>query len=224
MAIQRDPATLKREDFHIIMVDVRDPRVVLVKADSDLSSFASLVERARARPGRLAVSVTAASGQELFAKWLFGKLGIEATVAGYRGGAESSNALLTGDVQATIGDDFARLNMRDSTRALMVGGSAKSPRWPEADTLPAALKPFGVVPPTPDFFSRYGVYVVSAAFRAAKPAAYTELQRLLMKARATAEFQDYIARNKLDDLSIGQTGEVAGPAIDIEMAEIAAIK
>lgn len=224
MAVQRDPAALKASDFQIIMADVRDPRVMLVKRESDLASFAALVERARAQPGKLAVSVTAGSGQELFAKWLFGRLGIEVTVAGYRGGADAANALLTGDVQATIGDDYSRLNLRDATRALVVGAGGTSPRWPEAPTLSAALAPFGIVPPSPDFLSRYGVYVVPAAVKTARPAAYAELQRILLAARNTREFADYIARNKLEDLSIGKSGEAFASALDADLAEIATIK
>lgn len=224
MAVQRDPAALKASDFQIIMADVRDPRVMLVKRESDLGSFAALVERARAQPGKIAVSVTAASGQELFGKWLFGRLGIDVTVAGYRGGADASNALLTGDVQATIGDDYSRLNLRDVTRALLVGARGASPRWPEAPTLSAALAPYGVAPPSPDFLSRYGVYVVPAAVKTARPAVYAELQRVLLAARDTREFADYIARNKLEDLSIGKTGEAFASALDADLAAIAAIK
>lgn len=224
LAVMRDPAALKAGDFQIVMADVRDPRVILVKTDSPLTSFAVLVEQARAQPGKLAVSVTAASGQELFAKWLFDRLRLDVIVAGYRGGTESSNALLTGDAQATIGDDFARLNLRGQTRALVVGARAPSPRWPEAPTLSAVLAPLGVTPPTPDFLSRYGVYVVPTTFKTARPEAYAALQALLLKARAAPEFQDYIARNKLEDLSIGQPGEAIAAVVEADAAEIAKIK
>ena len=224
LAVMRDTAALKASDFQTIMVDVRDPRVILVKRGSEISSFAALVERARARPGTVSVSVTAGSGQELFAKWLFGRLGLDVTVAGYRGGAEASNALLTGDVQATIGDDFARLNMRDTTQALVVGAKVASPRWPEAPTLSEALAPLGVVPPSPDFLSRYGVYVVPASFKASQPPAYVELQAMLLKARGAPEVLDYITRNKFEDLSIARPVEAMGPAIDADLAEIARIR
>jgi len=224
LAVLRDTAGLKASDFQTIMVDVRDPRVILVKHGSELSSFATLVERARARPGTVAVSVTAGSGQELFAKWLFERLGVDVTVAGYRGGAEASNALLTGDVQATVGDDFARLNMRDTTQALVVGAQGASPRWPEAKTLSEALAPFGVVPPSPDFLSRYGVYAVPASFKASQPAAYAELQNMLLKARGAPEVMDYIARNKFEDLSIGKPGEAMSAAIEADLKEIAGIR
>jgi tripartite-type tricarboxylate transporter receptor subunit TctC len=224
LAVMRDSAALKASDFQTIMVDVRDPRVILVKRGSELSSFSALVERARARPGTVAVSVTAGSGQELFAKWLFQRLGLDVTVAGYRGGAEASNALLTGDVQASVGDDFARLNMRDTTQALVVGSKTASPRWPEAPTLSEALKPFGVVPPSPDFLSRYGIYAVPAAFKASQPAAYAELQSMLLKARGAPEVLDYIARNKLEDLSIARPGEAMGSTIDADLTEIVRIR
>ena len=224
LAAARGDAPFKASDFQVIMVDLQDPRVMLVKADSDIDSFTTFVKRAQAQPGKLAVSVTAAGGQELFAKWLFGRLGLDVTIVGYKGGAEASTALLAGDVQATIGDDFARFNLRDRTKALLVASQRKSPRWPEAPTLTSALAPLGVVPPTPDFMSRYGLYVVPSAVKTNNPAAYASLQQMLLKARSAPEFQAYLATSKLDDLSIGKTGEALDRVLSADMAEIAKIK
>jgi len=224
LAVARANAGFKAADFQVIAVDMQDPRILLVKTGSEFDSFAAFVARAKAQPGKLAVSVTAGSAQELFAKWLFDKLALDVTVVGYKGGAEASNALLAGDVAASVGDDFARFNLRSMTRALFVGAQNKSPRWPEAPTLTAALAPLGVVPPTPDFLSRYGLYVVPAAFKAREPAAYAKLQQTLLQARASAEFQDYLARSKLQDLSIGKRGEEFDATFAADGAEIAKIR
>ena len=89
----------------------------LVKADSPIDSFATFVKRAKAEPGKLAVSVTAASAQELFAKWLFKALDLDVIVVGYKGGADAGSALLSETVVANIGDDFGRMNMRSLTKA-----------------------------------------------------------------------------------------------------------
>jgi tripartite-type tricarboxylate transporter receptor subunit TctC len=203
---------------------VQDPRVFLVKADSAIDSFAAFVARAKAQPGQLAVSVTAASAQELFAKWLFNALGLDVTVVGYKGGAEAANALLTDVIIGNIGDDFGRLSMRSFVKALFVGAQEKSPRWPEAPTLAAALAPFGITPPSANFLSRYGVYVVPSALKARDPAAYLRLQQALLQARASQEFQSYIARSQLEDLSIGKPGEDFERAFAADMVEIRKIK
>jgi len=224
LAVARGNAGFKAGDFQVIAVDVQDPRILLVKKDSDIDSFAAFVARAKAQPGKFAVSVTTGSAQELFAKLLFDKLGLDVISVGYKGGAEASNAVLAGDVAATVGDDFARYNLRPMTRALFVGARQASPRWPEAPTLNAALAPLGVAPPTPDFLSRYGIYVVPASFKAKDAAGYGRLQQAILQARASAEFQDYLAKAKLQDLSIGTRGEDFDAAFAADFAEIQKIK
>lgn len=214
----------KIEDFQVIMVDMVDPRVMLVQKGGPIASFADFVARARAEPRRLSVSIAQGSAQELLAKWLFEKLGIQVRLVGYGGGAPAANALLAGDVTATIGDDFARLNVRDKTRALFVGGDRPSPRWSEAPTLTDALKPLGVALPSPGFLSRYGVYVVPAAFKAKHPATYAKLQQVLRSAREDADFQKYVTANALQDLSLGRPGEDYAAAFASDLAAISALK
>jgi tripartite-type tricarboxylate transporter receptor subunit TctC len=214
----------KSADFQTIMVDVQDPRVFLVQKSSELKSFADFVTRAKAEPGKLAVAVAQGSAQELFGKWLFGKLGLSIRIVGYPGGGNAANALLAGDVVATIGDDFARLNIRDKSTALFVGAAAQSPRWPEAPMLADVLASHGVTLPSKDFFARYGVYVVSAAFKAKHPEAYGKLQQALIQARSTPEFQGYLEKNAIQDLSIGKPGEALDSTFASGFAEIAKLK
>lgn len=214
----------KAEDLQILMVDVQDPRVFLVKTDSPIKDFGSFVARAKAEPNKLTVSVAQGSAQELFAKWLFGRLGIQVRIVGYDGGGPAANAVIAGDVTATIGDDFARMNVRPQSRALFVGSKGKSPRWPEAPTLTDALEPLNVTPPSPDFLSRYGVYVVSAAFKTKNPAAYAKLQQAMIQAREAPEFRAYFDKNSLHDLSIGRTGESMQATMSLDFQEIPKIK
>jgi len=214
----------KLPDFQICMVDVVDPRVMLVQQKSNIETFGDFVTRAKAEPKKLAVSVAQGSAQEIFAKWLFEKLGLQVRLVGYGGGAPAATALLAGDVVATIGDDFARMNIRDGSKALFVGAPKPSPRWPEAATLAAALAPFGIAPPSPEFLARYGVYVVSAAFKAKQPAAYAKLQQALLAARQAPEFQNYIATSKLEDLSIGRPGEDFSAQFAADLAAITSLR
>ncbi len=211
-------------DFQIAVVDVFDPRVMLVQKEDKIATFADFVARAKAEPDKLAVSVAQGSAQELFAKWLFGKLGLQVRLVGYGGGAPAANALLAGDVVANIGDDSARLNIRDKTKALFVAAGTRSPRWPEAATLSEALSPLGVVPPSPSFLARYGVYAVPAAFKARQPRAYATLQRAILEARRAPEFQNFVAAAKIEDLSLGKPGEEFVAAFAADHAALAGLK
>lgn len=213
----------KITDFQVIMVDVVDPRVMLVQKASPIANFGDFVGRAKAEPRKLAVAVAQGSAQETFAKWLFEKLGLQVRLVGYAGGAPAANAMLAGDVIGVIGDDFARMNVRDSARALFVGSEKQSPRWPEAPTLTTALTPFNVKPPSPSFLARYGVYVVPVAFKDKYRAAYTKLQLALMQARAAPDFQKYIESNDLHDLSIGRPGEEFASSFANDLAAISSM-
>ncbi|MCG8355287.1 MAG: tripartite tricarboxylate transporter substrate binding protein [Kiloniellales bacterium] len=205
VAIKNAPYEL--EDLQVILVDLFDPRILLVRKDSPIRTFDDFVEKAEAEPGSLTVSVSQGGAQEQFAKWLFGALGIEVRLVGYKGGSRAANAMVGGQVVATMGDDSARLNIRDEAHALLLGAPQQSPRWPEAPTLVEALKPYGVTPPTPDFLGRYGVYVVPAAFKAKHPQHYAKLQQAMIESRQAAAFQENIAKRGIGDLSIGKPGE-----------------
>jgi len=224
LSIALGNAPYQGADFQVIMVDVRDPRVLLVAKGSDLNTFADFVARAKAQPGKHAISVAQGSAQELFARWLVGRLGLDVAVVGYKGGSDAANAMLANDVTANLGDDYARLNIRSRAKALFIASQEKSPRWPEGQPLTAALAPYGITLPSPDFLARYGIYVVPAAFKKRFPAAYAKLQQALLQARDSAEFRDYIAKNGLQDLRIGKPGEELDRAFAADMAEIEKIR
>ena len=91
-------------------------------------------------------------------------------------------------------------------------------------TLAAALAPFAITPPSANFLSRCGVHVVPSALKAKDPAAYLKLQQALLQARASQEFQGYIARSQLENLSIGNAGEDFESTFAADMVEIRKIK
>lgn len=207
-------------DLRVILVDLKDPRILLVRKDSEIADLDGFIARAKAEPGKLAVSVAQGSAQELFAKWLFGELGLDVRIVGYGGGGPAANAMLAGDVAATIGDDFARMNLRDESKALFVVSEKQSPRWPEAQPLAEALKPHGISLPSPDFLARYGIYAVSAKFKSDNPAGYAKLQKAMLAARNSPEFQEYVNKNGLSDLSVGKPGEEMEAALAADFAAI----
>ena len=220
LTVELNKAPYKASDFQIIMVDVKDPRVMLVSKSSNIGSLHEFVARANAQPQKLSASVAQGTAQELFAKWLFKSLRLDVIVVGYKGGGDAANAVLSGEVTANIGDDVARLNFRDRMNALFVGSKESSPRWPEAPTLHAALAPFGVTPPSADFMARYGVYVVAASFKSKHPADYRTLQAAMLQAYASPQSQAYIERSGLKDLSIGKPGEDFDAAFAADMVQV----
>ena len=78
--------------------------------------------------------------------------------------------------------------------------------------------------PSPSFLARYGVYVVPAAFKAQHAQAYARLQQALIQARATPEFQSYIASSALQDLSVGRPGEDFAAAFASDLAAIQSLR
>lgn len=207
MSVAINDAPYRLEDLQVILVDLFDPRILLVQKDSQIRTFDDFVTAARANPGTLTVSVSQGGAQEQFAKWLFSNLGVDVRLVGYRGGSRAANAMVGGQVDATMGDDSARLNIRSEAHALLIGAPQRSPRWPEATPLVEALEPYGITPPTPDFLGRYGVYVVPRAFKEEHPEHYARLQEAMIAARRTEAFRDVIARSGIEDLSIGKPGE-----------------
>jgi len=220
MTVDAGHASYKAADFQVIIVDVKDPRVLLVANSSGIGSFGDFVARARKEPGKLSISYAQGSAQELFSQWLVARLGVDVLLVPYKGGAPAANAMLSGEVTANLGDDFARFSLRDRVKALFVASQDRSPRWPEAETLTAALEPFGVKPSSPNFLARYGIYVVPSAFKLNDPAKYEKLQKALLQARQDPQFQEYLAKNELQDLSIGKRGEDFEAAFAADMAEL----
>jgi hypothetical protein len=74
--------------------------------------------------------------------------------------------------------------------------------------------------PSPNFLSRYGVYVVAAEFAKKDPSGYQALQQAFLKARSGPVMTDYIQKNNLTDMSLGLPGEQFEKVFSSEMSEI----
>src|SRR5690606_36432399 len=128
---------------------------------------------------------------------------IDVIIANYKGGNESVQSLLAGNVTANIGDDFVRASLSDNLTCLFLGSDVKSPRWPQAPSMSSVLTPYGIDTPSPSFLSRYGIYAASAEWAQKNSDGYKLLQKALLDARQTSTFQDYLIKNKIEDLSVG---------------------
>jgi len=202
MTVALYDAPYSRDDFSCMAVEVYDPRIIAVREDSPYQTFADFVEAARANPGQVSISVTTGGAQELFARWLMGALDLDVNLVGYPSGGEAATALLGGHVDATAGDDFARFNIREDARALIIGSPERSPRWPEADPMTEALAAFGVEPPTPDFLARYHVYAVRSEMQEQHPERYKKLQEAILSIKQSPEYQASIAEQGFEDLAL----------------------
>jgi tripartite-type tricarboxylate transporter receptor subunit TctC len=207
MTVALKNAPYSAEDLQVIMVDIFDPRILLVQKESPIRTFDDFVKAAKDKPGEITVSISQGGAQEQFAKWLFGALGLDIRLVGYKGGSRAANAMVGGEVVATMGDDSARFNIREQAHALLLGAPKKSPRWPEAATMTDALKPYGVTPPSEYFLARYGVYVVPSAFKTKHPDSYAKLQKAMLEARQSEAFTELLKKKKIEDLSLGEAGE-----------------
>ena len=152
------------------------------------------------------------------------KLDLDVLLVPYKGGAPAANAMLSGEVTANLGDDFGRYSLRYRAKALFLASQEAGRRWPEAPTITAALAPFGITPPSPNFLARYGIYVVPSSFKRNDPAKYEKLQKALLQAREDPPFQDYLAKNEMQDLSIGKPAEAFEAAFAADMAELRKLK
>lgn len=207
MSVILKNASYKLDDFQVILADVNDPRILLVNKDSPIKTFDDFMTKAKAEPGSISISVSQGGAQELLAKWLIKELKIDVRLVGYKSGGAAAAAMTGGQVDATLGDDFSRFNIRDKAHGLFLGSDKQSIRWPEAPLMTEVLKPYGVVPPSPDFLSRYGVYIVQSAFKKEQPEHYAILQKAMVEAAKSPSFRARLKELGIEDLYKGAPGE-----------------
>ena len=63
-----------------------------------------------------------------------------------------------------------------------------------------------------------------SAFKLSDSAKYEKLQQALLQARQDPQFQDYLTKNELQALSIGEHGEDFEAAFAADMAELRKLK
>ncbi|MEW5421458.1 Bug family tripartite tricarboxylate transporter substrate binding protein [Amorphus sp. 3PC139-8] len=200
-------APFSRDDLSVIVVDVTDPRILLVAKDSPYETFDDFVTAAKENPGELTISAAQGGAQELFAKWLIKSMDLDVRIVGYGGGSDAANAMLGGHVTAALGDDFSRMNIRDQSRALLIASDGPSPRWPEAEVMKDVMPKYGVEVPAPDFLARFGIYAVQTAMKDDYPDHYKTLQDAILKAMNSDSYLAAVEKSGLDDLSKRAPGE-----------------
>jgi tripartite-type tricarboxylate transporter receptor subunit TctC len=159
------------------------PFVYAVPKDSPIKSFADLIARAKASPGKLTYVITSlGSVYHLIGSWVGVKAGIDMTPVSYRGSAAAVTDVLTGRVDVmldTATSGFPRIRS-GQFRALAVTSPQRYPLLPDAPTVAETL-------PGVQYMSWLGL---AAAPRTPR----TAIERLNAEVRHALELPDVLAK------------------------------
>jgi len=182
-ALPYDPV----RDFGMVGTVVAYPLVISVAPDSPIRSFADLIERARAAPGKLTYSMTPGTLVHLLGEWINIEAGTAILGVPYKGSANALVDVLAGRVDATIETGTASFGHIRSgkLRALAVSSPARHPAMPGLPTISETL-------PGVEMSSWLGLAVPAATPRAV-------IDRLNGEIRSILEMSD--VRRRLADLS-----------------------
>ena len=125
-------------DFASVTLIGTSPNLVVVRADSGMTSLGDLVARARAAPGKLNfASVGKASISQLSMELLKSLASIDMVHIPYNGGAPAVAALLAGDVQVLSLNPTALIAhvQAGKLRVLAQSGARRSPLVPDVPTV-----------------------------------------------------------------------------------------
>src|SRR5438477_9989825 len=127
-ALPYDPV----RDFGMVGTVVAYPLVISIAPGSPIRSFAELLERARAEPGKLTYSMTPGTLVHLLGEWINIEAGTAILGVPYKGSANALVDVLAGRVDATIETGTASLGHIRSgkLRALAVSSPARHPALP----------------------------------------------------------------------------------------------
>ena len=118
------------------------PFVFAVPKDSPIQSFADMLARAKAAPGKMTYSITSlGSIYHLIGSWVNSKAGVDMVPIPYRGSAAAVTDVMTGRVDVmldTATSGFPRVN-RGEFRALAVTSPPRYPLLPNAPTVAETL-------------------------------------------------------------------------------------
>jgi len=136
-ALPYDPV----RDFAMIGTVVAYPLVISVAPGSPIRSFADLLERARAAPGKLTYSMTPGTLVQLLGEWINIEAGTSITGVPYKGGANALVDVLAGRVDATIETGTASFGHIRSgkLRPLAVSSAGRHPALPGVQTISETL-------------------------------------------------------------------------------------
>jgi tripartite-type tricarboxylate transporter receptor subunit TctC len=130
------------KDFAFITSVVRYPMVYSVRPDSPIKSFADLIERAKAEPGKVSYGIVGAGNvYHLLGKWIDNAAGVEMNGVPYRGTALALQDVLGGrvDVLSDAATSSIPRVLSGQVRALAVSSAEPYPLLPGVPTMAATV-------------------------------------------------------------------------------------
>lgn len=182
------------------------PNLILVKPDSPFQSLGDVVMAARQAPGKLSyASFGAGSTAQLSAEGIKTEAKLEITHIPYKSGAQSTQAILSGDV--SFGFDTvlgsAQRVKSGQLRALAVTSQERWPDLPEVKTVAEQGLPAGVVTAWVAMFAPAGI----------SPAIQNKLSDVLQQVIAEPDIKTKFA-------NLGVRAEFTGPSETMKMVKV----
>ena len=129
------------EDFEYIGLVAQTPYVLAVRDDSEFQTVEQVIEAAHDNPGMLTYGTTGAGSATHLAAEMFADLaGIELEHIPYNGSAESSAAMLGGEIDLLFASFPGTIShvYNEEARVLGVGSSDRVPQVPDVPTMQEA--------------------------------------------------------------------------------------
>lgn len=176
---------------------------VVVKKDSKYQTFKDLIEAARANPGKITYATPGAGTTlHITMEQIAAASGVKWTQVPFKGGAETSAAIMGGHVDATADSTgWGPLVDAGELRLLCTWGPGRTKKWPNVPNLVeqginlVADSPFGIAGPRN--MNPVAVQKLDEAFRAAMadPAVLAILEKFDMAPRYmnTADYQTFVS-------------------------------
>jgi tripartite-type tricarboxylate transporter receptor subunit TctC len=126
----------KPTDVQYVTMVARIPSVIVVRADSGITTLAELIKRAKAAPGKLNyASAGPGTSPHIGAELLKQETGIDIVHVPYKGAAPAMTALLAGDVQLAMVDLLPVMQYVNAGKLTIVAVASPT-RAPQAPNVP----------------------------------------------------------------------------------------
>jgi len=210
-ALYYEDSPYEWDDMTPIVVEMIDPRIFLVNPDSEFNNMKEIIEAAKER--EISVSGQTRAGPHWLTLWINNKLGTHFNFVGYPGGGPSAVALLGGHVDATFGDVYSRLNVREQVKGLGILWNERTPLWPGVKTFSEqGIEGIEELPT----LARFASYWCRKELKEEYPEIFNTLVEAILKAKDDPEYQEKVKETQIDQIQVWWGPEKAKIELDKE--------